>query len=282
MARIRTIKPEMFQDEKLAPLAAIDRFVFIGLISMADDAGRLLDSVKLIDGTLFPETDESSRDSLDNLARTGRVCRYTVESGQKLLQITNWSKHQKVDNPAKYVLQAPPPQPVTATPVIESSRESREDVATPSRSDLRPTTYDLRPTTNTKAPSPSARAELLALMPSGRRVRFVAEEEMWLGGAHLAPGMRATPADVEYACGDWLQKSPEGFLPDPPVMRSFVERAIRERTANAGRPPPTPIGAYSRPNGRVSRNEQQYIDSRTAVGLPPYSNVEGKPDDDRT
>ena len=42
MPRIRTMKPEMLSDEKLAPLPVIDRFVFQALILLADDAGRLL------------------------------------------------------------------------------------------------------------------------------------------------------------------------------------------------------------------------------------------------
>jgi len=52
MRRIRTIKPEMFEDEKLSKLPPITRFVFVGLISLADDYGRLVDNVKQIDGLI--------------------------------------------------------------------------------------------------------------------------------------------------------------------------------------------------------------------------------------
>lgn len=143
MARIRTIKPEMFQDEKLAPLAPVHRLVFLGLIAMADDAGRLLDSVKVIDAFVFPFSDDTSRESLDILARLSRISRYEVASGQRLIEIVNWSRHQKVDRPSPYVLPAP-----TDTPV---SLESRESLATGSRgpreipalrSRPRPTTND--------------------------------------------------------------------------------------------------------------------------------------------
>jgi hypothetical protein len=140
MARIRTIKPEMFGDEKLAPMCVLDRFVFVGLIAMADDAGRLVDNVKSIDGFIFPETDDTAREALGRLAATGRILRYVSASGQKLIQIANWSRHQKVDHAAKYVLPAP------AEDDARVSRDVREDVATVSRSDLGPvpTTYDLR------------------------------------------------------------------------------------------------------------------------------------------
>ncbi len=99
MPRIRTIKPEFWSDEKLAPLTPIDRLVFLGLISIADDCGRHLDNLKQIDAALFPETDDSARDSLNVLASMGRIRRGETASGQRVIQIVNWSRHQKVDRP---------------------------------------------------------------------------------------------------------------------------------------------------------------------------------------
>lgn len=133
MARIRTLKPEFWADEKLSLLDPITRLVFLGLVSLADDAGRLIDNVKQLDGQLFPSTDDTCRDALDTLARMERIIRYQSASGQHLLQIANWSRHQRVDKPSTYVLPAPP------------SGDSRETLATPSRSDLGPTTPDQRP-----------------------------------------------------------------------------------------------------------------------------------------
>lgn len=147
MPRIRTIKPEFWADEKLAPLPTIDRLVFLGLVSMADDAGRLVDSVRQLDGMIFPYSDETCGPSLATLARLSRIRRYTSESGQRLIQIEGWTKHQYVDRPAKYVLPPPPPQ----TPATEPLEDARENLATSSRDpiaptlDLGPTTYDLGP-----------------------------------------------------------------------------------------------------------------------------------------
>lgn len=107
MARIRSIKPEFWQDEKLSHLSPIDRLVFFGLISQADDAGRLVDSVRLINGLLFPNTDDSCEEALETLASLGRIIRYEGPSGQRLLQITNWHRHQRIDNPGVKVLPAP-------------------------------------------------------------------------------------------------------------------------------------------------------------------------------
>ena len=146
MPRIRTVKPEFWQDEKLAVLEPITRLVFLALISMADDAGRLVDNLKLIDGFVFPETADTAEASLDVLARSSRICRYTSASGQKLIQIRNWERHQKVDHPNKYVLPAPTAEDL-APPPTPLSRRSGEHVARTSR-DVRDTTNDQRSTTN--------------------------------------------------------------------------------------------------------------------------------------
>lgn len=158
MPRIRTIKPEFWHDEKLAPLSAVDRLVFLGLISMADDAGRLVDNVKSIDGFLFSETEDSAGEAIERLAKLGRLLRYRSASGQRLIQIVNWERHQKVDNPAKYTLPGPAPEQLELPSVSEPSREAREKQARKTRDiradvDLRPTTYDLRPTTTEPLPS---------------------------------------------------------------------------------------------------------------------------------
>lgn len=128
MARIRSIKPEFWGDEKLAPCTPLVRLVFLGLISLADDAGRLVDNVKTLDGMLFPETDDSCREPLEELAYAGRIVRYMSPGGQRIIQIANWAKHQKVDHPNKHVLPGPPrePEPIT-------TRDTRAGVASGSR-----------------------------------------------------------------------------------------------------------------------------------------------------
>ena len=99
MARIRTIKPEFWADEKLGPLDPTTRLVFLGLISQADDAGRVLDSVRFIDGLLFPFTDDTAGPSLEVLDRVGVVERGMTEGGQPVIQIVGWSAHQRIDKP---------------------------------------------------------------------------------------------------------------------------------------------------------------------------------------
>ena len=148
MARIRTIKPEFWRDEKLAPLDPIHRLVFLGLISQADDAGRLVDNIKSLDGMIFPETDDSSGESLEVLGRLSRILRYTAKSGQKIIQITNWKHHQKVQKPSICILPSPPKD--------ESSGDPPGSLPTPSGDppspilDLGPRTMDLGPVPDPK------------------------------------------------------------------------------------------------------------------------------------
>lgn len=99
MARIRSVKPSFWADEKLGPLAPIDRLVFLGLISAADDAGRLPDSVRWIDGQVFPLTSDTCADSLATLAALGVIQRGRTASGQPVIQLVNWSSHQRINRP---------------------------------------------------------------------------------------------------------------------------------------------------------------------------------------
>lgn len=176
MARIRTIKPEFWSDEKLSVQDPVTRLVFLGLISMADDAGRLVDNVKLLDGMLFPGTDDTCREALETLAKLGRIIRYESASHQQLIQISKWKEHQKVDKPSKYVLPGPrsgaAAQTVAAAKdtgtVAEPSGESREGVAKPSRSDLGPTTTDLLPPTNDQRAGKRPRPSKDQLPPAAR------------------------------------------------------------------------------------------------------------------
>lgn len=159
MARIRTIKPEFWGDEKLAPCSPMTRLVFLGLISMADDAGRVVDNVKVIDAFIFPETSETCRGSVDELSAMGRIRRGKTASGQRIIEITNWSAHQKIEKPN---LRAAFPEIVATKevaeiprPVGEASGNDRGSVGEASSNhtnDLRPSTNDRRPTTDDPLP----------------------------------------------------------------------------------------------------------------------------------
>lgn len=207
MARIRTLKPEFWTDEKLAPLSPIDRLVFVGLISQADDAGRLVDNLRLIDGLLFPCTKDSAEKSLAKLEDLKRIFRYESESGQPLIQICGWEKHQKVDHPSTYAL--PPPNDERLQTFRSISRESRESLDTNSR-ESRASINDQRPTTNDQRSSSSASSDALrvfefwkATCQKNGRVKFDATRKSKVTA-------RLKDFDVDALC-----KAVEGYWNDP-------------------------------------------------------------------
>ncbi|MFB4193371.1 hypothetical protein [Streptomyces carpaticus] len=105
MARIRTVKPEMFVSESLAEVSVTAERTFVGLLTEADDHGRYLDNAAIIAGRLWPlraeHTSVHVEDDLHQLAAAGLVCRYTGCDGRRYLHIVTWAKHQKIDKPSQ-------------------------------------------------------------------------------------------------------------------------------------------------------------------------------------
>ncbi len=99
--RIRSIKPELFKDQKLQRRTRDERLLFIGLFSHADDDGRIEGDVALIRSVVFP-CDDLSVAKIDkwltNLAADGFIRRYTV-NGEPFIDLPKWSSHQRVDKP---------------------------------------------------------------------------------------------------------------------------------------------------------------------------------------
>jgi hypothetical protein len=100
--RIRTIKPELWQDQDLQLLPVHARLLFIGLLSNADDEGRLEGHSGLIRARIFPcDADVTNRRIegwLEALEEGRFVALYAV-SGRPYIEITNWLKHQKINRP---------------------------------------------------------------------------------------------------------------------------------------------------------------------------------------
>ena len=158
MPRIRTIKPEFWQDEKLVGLSDATRLIFLGLVSLADDAGRLLDKPVKIEADLFDGEADRRHDvveALATLSRIGVIRRGLTASGQRIIEITNWKRHQRVDHPN---LAAAFPQIVT----LQNVSDIREAFANDSRGVRDPLAHHTNdqyqrpvPTTNDQGPASS-------------------------------------------------------------------------------------------------------------------------------
>lgn len=94
MARIRTVKPDLFKHEGVADLPAMARLLFIGLFTLADVEGKLEDRPKRIKAEVFPYDNLNIEDLLLRLQSAGFIIRYEVGE-MKVIQIPTFSKHQK-------------------------------------------------------------------------------------------------------------------------------------------------------------------------------------------
>lgn len=130
MARIRTIKPEFWEDEKLGACSVLARLTFIGLVSLADDEGRGRGTAVWLRARLHAfacDADvESVHEASRELVEHGLVIFYEAD-GQKYYWVKNFARHQKIDrpNPSKLpapVSSSPPePSPIPRRAVDESS-----------------------------------------------------------------------------------------------------------------------------------------------------------------
>lgn len=100
MARIRTIKPEFWTNERVMECSTNARLLFIGMWNFADDLGRLALTPKTIKAQIFPSDDislNSIRGMVGELSKNGLLLIYEVD-GKEYLQIVGW-QHQRIDKP---------------------------------------------------------------------------------------------------------------------------------------------------------------------------------------
>lgn len=99
--RIRTIKPEWLEDERLALASSEARVLSIALIILADDYGNGRANQTMLAGQVFPgKILETLAKALEELRTLKFVVLYEVD-GQHYFHIRNWERHQKVDKPGR-------------------------------------------------------------------------------------------------------------------------------------------------------------------------------------
>lgn len=109
MPRIRTVKPEFWTDTKLARLSALDRLVFLCLIGMADDEGRIEGDAETVWHFGFPrQSIEEVAAALRTLVAAARVVAYSAKDGTPLMALPNFTKHQRIDKPTRSRIEPPP------------------------------------------------------------------------------------------------------------------------------------------------------------------------------
>ena len=139
MARKRFVHPDMWQDEKFLKLSHFSMLVFIGLITVADDSGRLYAAPAALKGQLFPEdrrvTGKTIQAALAEITETiPAVILYQLD-GKQYISLKNWEKYQAPSHPSPSKIPEPPQNdsgPGDDT-FVNASRNIQEDFVNHSR-----------------------------------------------------------------------------------------------------------------------------------------------------
>ena len=119
MPRIRSLKHTFFSDERMARYPRDVRLTFIGLITHADDDGRLKGDPRLVKAEVWPLDDDIDAavvsQHLSQLASgpDPRIDWYEV-GGLRYIQVRNFRRHQYIQKPRASEL--PPPERSASPP----------------------------------------------------------------------------------------------------------------------------------------------------------------------
>lgn len=107
MARIRTIKPEFWQNESLANVSLHAKLLAIALLNHADDEGYFLASAPLVRAACFP-FDEDSKNVLGSLKELSSIGYIEVRecAGKRVGIVCKFLTHQRIDKPQKSKLKS--------------------------------------------------------------------------------------------------------------------------------------------------------------------------------
>jgi hypothetical protein len=123
VARIRTIKPEFWTDEKIVELSFPARLLFVGLWNFADDDGRLVYSPKRLKMQIFPGDTVDVGPLFGELVKASLVELYQI-AGVNYMTVKHFAKHQRIDR------RTPSKIPAPTTRLVEDSASTRRTPTT--------------------------------------------------------------------------------------------------------------------------------------------------------
>lgn len=217
MARIRSIKPEIASDARLARVSRGTRYHFVLLWTVCDDAGFFRAGPRQLLGQLYPHDSDVNEAEVSamtaQLADLGLIAVHVTADGP-IGCVTNWLKHQIIDRPSKSHLREC---------VSNGSRAARD---TPSEGVLSPESRVLSP----ESSSSSSREELLQSVPN--RKAWEGEIALAQDGAY-GPRFKLTDVQVETACRHYLGN---GALPNLQHFKGYLRTAAKGEKSEKGGP----------------------------------------------
>lgn len=111
MARIRTIKPDMWLSPQVMNLELGARLLFIGLITQADDQGRGVADPRRLKAAVLPADDVTAVQVdgwVSAIEAEGLAILYTADGHGRLYQLVSWHIHQSINKPKPSNYPPPP------------------------------------------------------------------------------------------------------------------------------------------------------------------------------
>lgn len=102
MARIRTLKPEILEDEKTSALSDAAFRLFVSMIVLADDHGNVRADVRWLAGQIWWQHEPKPNVllALVELSNARLISVYGVRGGT-YATLPGWTRHQRIDNAGK-------------------------------------------------------------------------------------------------------------------------------------------------------------------------------------
>lgn len=107
----RLVTSEIMRNEKVAELDFAGRWFFLGLITNADDDGRVKGSAKYLKANIFPYDDLTTEAIIEYRKKCheiGLICFYS-QNGTEAICLTGWGEHQAIRSDRYKPSTLPPP-----------------------------------------------------------------------------------------------------------------------------------------------------------------------------
>ncbi len=235
MARIRSVKPEVWVDERFAECSTGARLLLIAMSNFADDRGVHPAKPRTLKAEAFPMDDLTAgqvTDMVDELIRAGLVRGFTaLENGESYWHIVDWERDQRIDRPS-YKYPAPPPAESPNTRRTDSPNTRRDmlddDSSSPRRApppgedrsgDERRGEESGSPKARTSAPK-KAKSQIPTDFVISPRVQAWADAKGFSGLEQHLEAFKAKCAAKGYSYLDWDAAFMEAVREDWAKLRS--------------------------------------------------------------
>ncbi|GAI65612.1 unnamed protein product [marine sediment metagenome] len=111
MPRRRMIDPDFWDDSRVKALSVPERLFLVGMISHADDKGRLLADPAYLRSKIFPYDDftlEEIKTMRDHIIEANPNVQLYINNGEEYIAFRKWTRYQKPSHPQPSKLPEPP------------------------------------------------------------------------------------------------------------------------------------------------------------------------------